>query len=430
MRLNENSGFRNIILAAGCCLAFLFFVRMVFSAEAPRRPRAAALMESVSLPEPNKAGSISVESAISTRRNTREFADAEKYPLSLSQIGQLAWAGQGITDKLLGLRSTHSAGNLYPLELYFVKHDGLFIYDPVSNSLKKNSSTDLRKQLAAASMGVGPVEDAACDIVIAGSVRKVATKYGNKAQKLICLEAGYVAENIQLQAAAIGLASVPIGDFEPRNVSRVCELSNDLEPLAIVCIGYPFVQLNPQEEIPKTVKKVVLVVPPQQYADTELIDTQRIFKDAGVTTTIASSKFGALQGMLGALTASDVTLDNLKVEDYDAVVFIGGPGVAEFINNPAALKVAREAYAMGRIVAAIGSAPAILSNAGILRGMRATGPVQQREQMKKAGAQFTGRAVERDGLIITANDSTVAAQFAGEVVAAMGQRQSKAGKKP
>jgi putative intracellular protease/amidase len=67
----------------------------------------------------------------------------------------------------------------------------------------------------------------------------------------------------------------------------------------------------------------------------------------------------------------------------------------------------------------------ILANAGVLRGMRATGQPQQSEQMKKAGAQYTGSAVERDGLIITANDSVVAVQFARAIVASLKGNQPK-----
>jgi protease I len=426
MKLNENFKIRDIVLSLGCCLAVLLVVGMAPYGEAPRRPRASE-QKSVQLPEPNKTGLVSVETAVDTRRNPRQFADSEKFPLSFAQIGQLAWAGQGITDKQFGLRAAHSAGEIYPLELYFVMHDGLFVYDPQGHSLKQISSLDLRKQLATAALGLGPVEDAPCDIVIAGSVRKVAVKYGSKAQNLIRLEAGYVAQNIQLQAVAMGLASVPIGDFEPRNAARVCELTNEFEPLLIICAGYPFVRQNPQEEAPsaKLVKKALLVVPTVQYADTEFIDIQRVFADAGVTCVIASSKVGALQSASGALAASEIALDNLKVEDYDAIVFIGGPGAAEYISNPVALRVVREASARGKIVAAIGSAPMILANAGVLRGMRATGQPQQSEQMKKAGAQYTGSAVERDGLIITANDSVVAVQFARAIVASLKGNQPK-----
>ncbi len=77
------------------------------------------------------------------------------------------------------------------------------------------------------------------------------------------LEAGHVAENIQLQAVTLGLASVPVGDFEIKNVAKVCELPGDLEPLLIVCVGYPLVQQKPRAKTVRRrkAKRAVLIVP-------------------------------------------------------------------------------------------------------------------------------------------------------------------------
>jgi protease I len=319
---------------------------------------------------------------------------------------------------------------LYPLELYFVTPEGLFIYNPEGHLLRQISSIDMRKQLSAAASGQGPVEDAACDIVIVGSARKVAPKYGNKAQKFMFLEAGHIAQNIQLQAVSLGLASLPVGSFEIRNVAKVCELTGELEPLLIVCVGHPFVEQKPQEQsAAKLMKTVVLIVPPAQFADAELFDTQRILTEAGVTSVVASSKIETLHGAFGGIAASEITIDKVQVEDYDAVIFIGGPGAADYSSNPVVLNIAREASARNKVIAAISDAPMILANAKILRGVRATGLPQHREQMKKAGAQYTSSAVESDGLIVTASDTAVTAQFARAIVAALQANQPKAEKR-
>lgn len=429
MRWLRDSQMSCRMLMAGCCLTALLAAVLPAFGEAPRRTLTGDL-KVIQLPEPNRAGPVSLETAINTRRSTRQFADT---PLNYAQIGQLAWAGQGITDKQQGLRAAPSAGDLYPIELYFVMPEGLFVYNPEGHSLKQISSLDLRKQLSAAASGLGPVEDAACDIVIAGSARKVAVKYGNKAQKLMQLEAGCVAQNIQLQAVSLGLGSMPIGDFETRNVARVCEVPAELEPLFIVCVGYPFVQQKSQDQslsAVQTTKKAVLIVPAAQFADAELFETQRILTEAGIASVVASSKIGVIQGVFGGIVASEITLDNLKVEDFDAVVFIGGPGAADYFNNPVVLRIAREASARNKVIAAISAAPMILANAGVLRGIRATGLPQQREQMKKTGAQYTGSAVERDGNIITANDSSATVQFARVIVTVLKANLPKPDKTP
>jgi SagB-type dehydrogenase family enzyme len=427
MRLNGDTKILNSVLSAGCCLAVLLAITLPVFGETPRRARTTEA-KVIQLPEPNKSGGVSVETAINTRRSARQFADK---PLNYAQIGQLLWAGQGITDMQQMLRAAPSADALYPIELYLVTPEGLFVYNPEGHSLKQISTLDLRKQLSTAASGQGPVEDAACDIIITGSARKVAAKYGNKTQKFMLLEAGHVAENIQLQAVSIGLTSLPVGSFEPRNITRICELPGELEPLLIVCTGYPFVQQKAQEQsAAQTAKKAVIIATAAQYAEAELVDILRVLKEAGIVPVVVSSMIGASQGTFGGIAASEITFDKLMLEDFDAVIFIGGLGNVDYFNNPAVLGIAREASAKNKVIAAISNATTILADAGVLRGIRATGPPQQREQMKKNGAQYTGSAVERDGPIITANDSSVAIQFARAIVTALKANQPKSDKTP
>lgn len=428
MRLNGNSKITNGILSASCCLTVLLAIALPAFGEAPRRLHSGE-QKVVQLPEPNKSGAVSVETAINTRRSALQFADK---PLNYAQIGQLLWAGQGITDKQQGLRTAPSVGALYPIELYLVTPEGLFVYNPEEHSLKHISTLDLRKQLSTAALALGPVENATCNIVIAGSARKVAVKFGNKAQNLTCLEAGYVAQNIQLQAVTMGLASMPIGDFEPRNVAKICELPSELEPLLIVCVGYPFVQQKTRDQVQsavQTTKKAVIIATAAQ-PEAELAEILRVLKEAGIVPVVVSSKIGASQGTFGGIAASEITFDNLMLEDFDAVVLIGGLGDVDYFNNPTVLGIVREASAKNKVIAAISNAATILADAGVLRGIRATGLPQQREQMKKAGAQYTGTAVERDGPIITANDSSVAVQFARAIVTAIKANQPKSDKTP
>jgi protease I len=134
--------------------------------------------------------------------------------------------------------------------------------------------------------------------------------------------------------------------------------------------------------------------------------------------------------MLGGLVASEAALDKVRVEDFDAVVFIGGPGAAEYFTDPAVLNIARGAAAGGKVIAAIDNAPAILANAGVLSGVRATGFLTQREVMRKGGAQYTGAPVERDGLVITAAGPLAVIPFAQTIVGAIKQEQPKPEKKP
>ncbi|MGD8852695.1 MAG: nitroreductase family protein, partial [Gammaproteobacteria bacterium] len=75
--------------------------------------------DTVRLPTPTRAGEVSLEELLATRRSLREYPDA---PLTLEELGQLLWAAQGFTHPR-GLRTAPSAGALYPLELYVVAGD-------------------------------------------------------------------------------------------------------------------------------------------------------------------------------------------------------------------------------------------------------------------------------------------------------------------
>jgi SagB-type dehydrogenase family enzyme len=383
---------------------------------AQKRPRGGAV-RIVQLPPPRTTGQLTLEEALSKRRSVRQFAPK---PLDFTQIGQLAWAGQGITEPQMGLRTAPSAGAIYPIELYLVSPQGLFVYQPKQHSLEQISDEDLRRQLAAAALGQEHAAQAACNIVIAGSVRKVATKYGNKARQFMLLEAGHVAQNIQLQAVSLGLVSVPVGAFDTREVGKVLELTGDLEPLLIVCVGHPVESAAQTGEGTKAAgpKRAALIIPRENFRDEELFDTQRILTAAGIQTVVVSSKIGPIRAELGGIAASEMLIGDLKVDDFDAIIFVDGPGVVEYLENPPVLDIARQAAAKGKVLGAISLAPAILANAGVLKNRKATGFISVRDTLKSGGATYTAMALEKDGSIITASGPFYAVPFAQAIVAA------------
>jgi protease I len=162
----------------------------------------------------------------------------------------------------------------------------------------------------------------------------------------------------------------------------------------------------------------------------ELFETQRILNEAGIETAIASSKIGPLRGVQGGLAASEITLDRVQVGDFDAVVFVGGPGAVVYFTDSAVLGIVREAAGGHKIIAAIDNAPAILANAGVLNGLKATGFLTQRELLRKSGANYTGAPVERDGSIITASAPAAVVPFARAIVGALREERTRSGKVP
>jgi len=186
----------------------------------------------IALPAPVTAGQVSVEEAIAKRRSVRQFAPQD---LTLAQVGQLAWAAQGITEPNRGLRAAPSAGATYPIELYLAKRDGLFRYLPQGHKLVKLSAEDRRADLC----GQPSVQQAPLSVVIAAAYERTRARYGDRAERYVVLEAGHVAQNLHLQAVALGLGSVPVGAFDDQTVAKVVDLPADQTPLYIIPIGHP-----------------------------------------------------------------------------------------------------------------------------------------------------------------------------------------------
>ncbi|MFH1386222.1 MAG: SagB/ThcOx family dehydrogenase [bacterium] len=196
---------------------------------------ALAAKPTINLPSPKTSGAISVEEAITKRRSERSF---QPNNLTMAQISQLLWAAQGITEKTWGFRTVPSAGALYPLTLYLLKSDGVFQYFPDGHKLGKISSEDRRPSLVRASLGQNYIGEAPLVIVIAGNFRITEAKYGQRAYRYINMEVGHVAENIHLQAVAMGMVSMPIGSFWDDVVAKILELPDTQDPYYIVPIGY------------------------------------------------------------------------------------------------------------------------------------------------------------------------------------------------
>ncbi len=166
-------------------------------------------------------------------------------------------------------------------------------------------------------------------------------------------------------------------------------------------------------------KNVLLIIAPSNFRDEELFDTKAELEKAGATTIIASRQTGTITGMLGGTAKATLSLSAVKASDFDAVVFIGGGGASAYFNDSTAQKIAKDAAAQGKVLAAICIAPSILANAGLLQGKNATAFSSESGNLEANGANYTGQAVTVDGKIITANGPAAAKQFGKEIVKAL-----------
>lgn len=188
------------------------------------------------LPPPTLSGETSLEEALVRRRSVRKFGTQ---PLTSGELGQLLWAAQGITHQR-GLRTAPSAGALYPLEMYVVTTDGVFHYQPHGHQLLVTGPQDTREKLYQAALHQEPVRQAPAVFIVTAVYERTAKKYGTeRSPRYVHLEAGHAAQNLLLEAAALGLGAVPIGAFHDEEIQKALGLPSDHQPLYLIPVGRP-----------------------------------------------------------------------------------------------------------------------------------------------------------------------------------------------
>jgi SagB-type dehydrogenase family enzyme len=193
----------------------------------------------VHLPKPHTDGSYALERALEARRTQRQFGSGA---LTLEQLGQLLWATQGIAQRD-GLRTAPSAGALYPLVVYVVVGevkalpDAIYRYQPAGHALVVHVAGEWRASLAEAALQQGWIAEAAAIIVITANESHTMQKYGTRGLRYVHIEVGHAAQNLLLQATALGLGSAVVGAFHDATVGQLLRLPPGESPLYIIPVG-------------------------------------------------------------------------------------------------------------------------------------------------------------------------------------------------
>ena len=200
------------------------------------------------LPDPYPAVEGSFEAILEARRSIREFSGQ---PVNVAQAGQLLWAAQGITA--CDGRTAPSAGGIFPLTLSLVAGSvegldaGVYCYEPTNHSVDRTTVGDLRSALGAAAIGLQPwLATAALIIVIAADLDRAVDHFaeqppkGERGRRYAHIEVGHAAQNVYLQATALGLGAVFVGGFDDDTIRALDPpLFSGRHPLGLLAVGHP-----------------------------------------------------------------------------------------------------------------------------------------------------------------------------------------------
>ncbi len=197
---------------------------------------------SISLPKSVEL-SVSLDEVIRRRRSVRRYTGD---PIPLACLATIIRAACGITARTdekdntsnHALRSTPSGGALYPIDLHIAAlhienlQRGLYVYGPYHDVLWQTGDEEgvnaLIEALALPGQIITEKQASAVFLLIGRSWRSM-RKYGDRGMRYVFLEAGAMAEHINLAATALGFGSVDCGSFydneahEALQVDGICE---------------------------------------------------------------------------------------------------------------------------------------------------------------------------------------------------------------
>jgi SagB-type dehydrogenase family enzyme len=200
------------------------------------------------LPSPKTEGKVTVEEAILKRRSHRSFIKAA---ISAEDLSQILWSAYGITEPLDGypqtrggLRTSPSAGAVYPLELYVLVRKvkdiepGVYKYISQSHKIVRVINKDMKNELSNAALNQEMIRVVPACLFYTAVFSRSTQSYGDRGrERYVYMELGHSAQNVYLQAEALHLGTCAIGAFNDAEVKDVMQLPEDEEPLYIMPIG-------------------------------------------------------------------------------------------------------------------------------------------------------------------------------------------------
>jgi len=254
MAKKKKSSFKNIIplltILLVTSLSLFVYIKWATANKAKLNPQKTQeslvqVVKPINLPKPNISSRSSIESVLNSRRTARNFTENS---LTQKLIGQMLWAGQGVTADWGG-RTAPSAKSAYPLTLYLVANKvtdlnpGLYRYIPGDHEMLHQlvlvKPGDL-KVVTGETVGQNAAKEAPVVIFITGDMEKMAKSFdGRRVDNNVYLEAGHAAQNMYLQAESLGLGMVTMAGFNGEKVKEVLGLPATETVIYAIPLGFP-----------------------------------------------------------------------------------------------------------------------------------------------------------------------------------------------
>ncbi|OXU15866.1 DJ-1/PfpI family protein [Sedimentisphaera salicampi] len=363
---------------------------------------------------------IALEEILKKRGGEVVFTRQE---FTIDQLSHILKLSYGYSED--SRRTVESYDNAYPVLVYLVNRDGAFVYIPKKDSLGKIVDDNIKRRLFSATKHRdkdGYISSA--NFVIAGSPKLAGIKRPREGRKFLFIEAGRIAQNMELAANSIGLGIKTEPDLNQLKIRSLLKMPSGFEPVMMISLGKlknSNFKISPEtlkkekpaeekdggekQEPKKKERLKIAIVVPERGADRRVINgLKNIFQISDARCFVAAPD-DEFRNSDGIKMSPDIFINNLSARDYDTLVFLDGSITSRvYRNDELVMDIMYEADQLNKTVAAYGYAVGVLARSGVLSGgIQATGSIGVRGSVKKYGGRFLAEsAVVRSGNIVTA----------------------------
>jgi protease I len=174
----------------------------------------------------------------------------------------------------------------------------------------------------------------------------------------------------------------------------------------------------------------VAIIATDLFEESELLETRKALDEVGAKTTVIAPKAGEIQAVKHSEKTQkvkvDMTLDEAKPADFDAVLLPGGALNADKLRmEKKAQQFVREFDREGKPIAVICHGPWLLISADLVNGRQMTSYYTIQDDLKNAGANWVDDVCVRDRNWVSSRQPTDIPTFNREMIALFSEASQK-----
>lgn len=194
-------------------------------------------LKPIQLKSPDMNRKTTMMDAFQKRASSVEWADTK---LSIQDLSDLLWAGNGINRPQESKRTAPSAINAQDIDIYVFMEEGTYLYDAKENILQPVAKGDFRAEAIGPRPGsVTPASQPPVLLILVSDVSRFA-RVADEGRRLTmaAMDAGIVSQNIAIFCAGADMVTRPRMSMDMAKVKEILKLSDTQHPLLNNPIGY------------------------------------------------------------------------------------------------------------------------------------------------------------------------------------------------